>query len=174
MAPDSRRNERLLISVPTLGLSFRIPAASVTPAPALEKSRRLPKQWLDEHLHLEPAGGDLAGLSVFASHAPSHLAEWIGSFDGVSVCPKTSQPSSLSGPQRLEISADPEKVFLPHEEGRVFRLTPRNIEAEEFATPPRPQVTLQTHAEEARGTKETLFGGGLRGLSSLEFAGGQS
>ena len=77
---------------------------------------------------------------MFASQILQHLADWINSWDGLSVSPKASRPLALSGPQKLEISANPERAFLPHEEGRVFRLSPRNSEREEFATPPRSQM----------------------------------
>ena len=77
VSPDSRRNERLLVDAPSLQLQFSIPAASIEEAPHLNgEERKLPRRWVEEHLHLTPMGGDVLGVGVYASRLPPHLKEW--------------------------------------------------------------------------------------------------
>ena len=113
VSPDSRRNERLLVDAPSLQLQFSIPAASVEEAPHLNsEERKLPRRWVEEHLHLTPMGGDVSGVGVYASRLPPHLKEWAEVWDGV----------SLTKEHRARLASDPEASFIPHEEGRVFLL----------------------------------------------------
>ena len=144
VSPDSRRNERLLIEAPSLQLQFSIPASSAEDAPCLNGEKgKLPRRWVEEHLHLPPMGGDVSGLGIYVSRLPPHLKEWAEAWDGVAVQARGIAPSSLAKEQRALLTSDPEASFIPHEEGRVFLLSPRHRSSPEFETPPRPQLGEQ-------------------------------
>ena len=51
----SRTNERLLVNVLTLQLTFSVLASSVTPPPTLGEGGRLPKHWLEDTCNLSEA-----------------------------------------------------------------------------------------------------------------------
>ena len=98
---EPRAVERLLVDAPSLQLQFSIPAASVEEAPHLNgEERKLPRRWVEEHLHLTPMGGDVSGVGVYASRLPPHLKEWAEAWDGVAVQARGSPPVSLTTRQR--------------------------------------------------------------------------
>ena len=125
VSPDSRRNERLLVDAPSLQLQFSIPAASVEEAPHSNgEERKLPRRWVEEHLHLTPMGGDVSGVGVYASRLPPHLKDWAEAWDGVAVQARGSPPVSLTKEHRARLASDPEAAFIPHE-GIAPRLSSR-------------------------------------------------
>ena len=110
VSPDSR-NERLLVEAPSLQLQFSVPASSVEEAPRLNgEAGKLPRRWVEEHLHLLPMGGDVSGLGVYASRLPHHLKEWAEAWDGVAV---QAPPEGLTKEHRAQLASDPEASFIP-------------------------------------------------------------
>ena len=127
VSPDSRRNERLLVDAPSLQLQFSIPAASVEEAPHLNgEERKLPRRWVEEHLHLIPMGGDVSGVGVYASRLPPHLKK-VGRSLGRGCC--ASPPVSLTrehrATQRLPLSLTRKEGFSSFLLGIAPRLSSR-------------------------------------------------
>ena len=122
VSPDSRRNERLLVEAPSLQLQFSVPASSVEDIPDHRKrGGKLPRRWVDEHLHLPPMGGDVGARDICQSSSTS--SQGVGRGLGrCAVQARGKPPSSLAKEQRAHLTSDPEASFIPHEEGRVYLL----------------------------------------------------
>ena len=68
-----------------------------------------------------------------------------------SITPEKSR--SLSREDKASITSDPEASFLPHEDGRVYLLSPRAKPVSEYETPPRPQLEPASEEPGSQGSR---------------------
>ena len=83
---DSRRQEGLL---PSLRIQVSIPGRSIESSPEVQKQRKLPKEWIHQHLHAPPVSGLETAVCVHAALVPSGFEDWLDGWEGVQVAAKT-------------------------------------------------------------------------------------
>ena len=133
VAPDGRRNERVRVEVPSLGIVLSIPWSCIGATPSTSQ-HRLPAGWLTQYLNTNPDDLEAAGIAVQAVRIPESHLRWLEDWDGSAVCPAgTATLPPLKGDQLRRLMTQPELCLLPHEDGRL--LSPASGD---FATPPRP------------------------------------
>ena len=82
VAPDSRRQERSKVEIPSLGIHVSVPWASTVPPPALGAGGRLPRDWILQFLHERPSHLEEQGIGVQVVRLPGELGDWARDWDG--------------------------------------------------------------------------------------------
>ena len=135
ISPDSRRNERVKIHLPSLGLDVSVPWVCVGPAPST-RQHRLPAAWLAQYLYTTPHDLEERGVTIQVVRLPEEMLEWLQGWDGVAVRPSSQEMQHLKGEDLRSLIVRPTITLLGHEEGRLLSV----VEPDEFKTPPRPQL----------------------------------
>ena len=147
VAADGRRNERVRIEIPSLGIVLSIPWACIGATPSTSQ-HRLPAGWLAQYLNTNPDDLEAAGVAVQAVRIPESHVRWLEDWDGAAVCPAGAAAlPPLKREQLRRLMTQPELCLLPHEDGRLL-----NAAQGDFATPPRPTDRSRIDTD----TKEVL------------------
>ena len=148
VASDGRRNERVKVEVPSLGIVLSIPWSCIGATPTTSQ-HRLPSGWLAQYLSTNPDDLEAAGIAIQAVRIPDSHLQWLEDWDGSAVCPAGAATiPPLKGDQLRRLMTQPELCLLPHEDGRLL-----DTSSGDFATPPRPtdrgsraDLDVQNHA----------------------------
>ena len=113
VASDGRRNERVRIEVPSLGIVLSISWSCIGATPTTSQ-HRLPSGWLAQYLSTNPDDLEAAGIAIQAVRVPDSHRQF-------------------KGDQLRRLMTQPELCLLPHEDGRLL-----DAASGDFATAPRP------------------------------------
>ena len=106
VASDSRRNERVRINIPSLGVDVSIPWTCVGLTPAVQR-HKLPATWLTQYLYTSPLDLDERGVSIQAVRVPEGMTEWLQGWDGIAVRPARQDIQHLRGEDMRQLITRP-------------------------------------------------------------------
>ena len=140
VASDSRRQERVLADNPKLGFQVSIPVHCVDASPQIQSRSRLPKEWLQQHLHMVPVSGLAASVCLHAALVPEGFSTWLDGWEGTQIVPSSLAPARLSNTRLELIRSTPANALRSTEEGRLFTLSPalKRRAVQDFSMPPQP------------------------------------
>ena len=120
VASDGRRNERVRVEVPSLGIALSTPWSCIGATPSTSQ-HRLPSGWLAQYLSTNPDDLEAAGIAIQAVRIPDSHLRWLEDWDGSAVCPAgAAAVPPLKGDQLRRLMTQPELCLLPHEDGRLL------------------------------------------------------
>ncbi|CAE7323972.1 unnamed protein product [Symbiodinium sp. CCMP2456] len=162
ISPDSRRNERGVLRVPSLGLRVSLPWHCLGDPPETDSAGRYPRSWLQEFLHSVPKDLEEKGVSTQATLLAPSFSSWGHEWEGRGVAAQDVPPYNIRPDCLRQLTSMPEMTLLPHEDGRVMRAEGEgNQPRPEFGSPPRPPPVEPTLLLDAyRTAKEQVSSNG--------------